>query len=152
MIEDPDTLRRLRRQPLILIALFDVLVLAVGSTAAIDLRRLQTPTGTALAWTQAALFGDCADYRRYSVPDVTDRRGPDQRCQDLRTRTQDNRAASASIALRRRDSRTTGSTATVHLQVIRKGAPNTAELHLRWVGGQWLVLLDATTCSNVGCA
>jgi len=34
-------------------------VLAVGVVAAVDLRRLQTPHGTALAWTGAAIFGDC---------------------------------------------------------------------------------------------
>jgi len=45
------------------------LTLAVGTIAAIDLRRLQTPRGTALAWTGAAVFGDCTAYLALSVPD-----------------------------------------------------------------------------------
>lgn len=148
---DAATLRRMRRQPLILIALFDVLVLAVGSTAAVDLRRLQTPTGTALAWTQAALFGDCGDYRRYSVADPTERRGPGELCRALRTSTQPNRTASAGIALRRRGSQQSGATATVRLEVTRKAEASTVELHLRRVDGHWRVLLDATTCAVVSC-
>lgn len=149
---DEATLRRMRRQPLILIALLDVLVVGVGTTAAIDLRRLQTPSGTALAWTQAALFGDCGDYRRYAVADPTDRRGPDELCQDLRARTVDNRAASASIALRRRGSHQTGRTATVQLEITRKDVPTTVELRLRRVAGRWLVILDSAACDGVGCA
>ena len=149
---DEDTLRRMRRQPLILIALVDVLVLAVGATAAVDLRRLQTPTGTALAWTQAALFGDCGDYRRYALPDPTDRRGDDERCRDLRTRTQPNRAASAGIALRRKGSEQSGSSATVRLEVTRTAGGSTVELHLRRVEGRWRVLLDPSACDAVGCA
>lgn len=87
---DEATLRRMRRQPLILVVLLDVL--AGGATVAVDLRRLQT-------------------------------------------RTEPNRAASAGIALTRRDSRQSGASATVHLRVSRRPVSSTAELYLQTVGG-----------------
>jgi len=53
-----------RRGPEVLVG---VLALGVGVVAAVDLRRLMTPTGTALAWTGAAVFGDGTAYERLSV-------------------------------------------------------------------------------------
>ena len=62
--------KRRRRGPPILLGTLLALTLAVGVTTAIDLRRLQTPGGAALAWTGATLFGDCTRYLNLSVPDV----------------------------------------------------------------------------------
>ena len=90
-----------KRQPLLLMGLVNALVLGIGVTAMVDLRRLQTPEGTALRWTQAAVFGDCDDYLSYSVGDRTrsDERSPDELCRDLRASTRQARAESARIGL-----------------------------------------------------
>src|SRR3954452_14618712 len=77
---------RMRRQPLLLIGLVGALVLGIGVVSSVDLRRLQTPQGVALRWTQAAVFGDCDDYLHFSVGsslDADDRSRADL-CRDLR--------------------------------------------------------------------
>ncbi len=146
--------RRARRQPLLLIALLDVLLVAVASTAVVDLRRLATPQGTALAWTQAAVFGDCGDYLRLSIPDptVADRRTPEQLCTDLRAATRTARTNSARIALRPVGSTVRSSTATVRIELDQAAQPRVVVLELRRSGGGWRVLRDAQTCGSVGCA
>ncbi len=79
------------------------LTLAVGTIAAIDLRRLQTPRGTALAWTGAAVFGDCMRYRELSVPEPDepqpDQRSDDELCRDLTRQTAGNRDAASEIGI-----------------------------------------------------
>ena len=63
-----------------------LLILAVGVTAAVDLRRLHTPRGAALAWTEAATFGDCRAFLALSDPDdpTAERRTDDEICRSLR--------------------------------------------------------------------
>lgn len=145
--------RRLRRQPWILIALTDVLILATAVTAAVDLRRLDTPGGVALAWTQAAVFGDCEDYRTYSVPDdpAADRRTSEQLCRDLRAATEDARAQSLTIGIVRGRVATTGDAATVELTVTRQAEPTSVLLSLERRGGTWRVLRNVEAC-RLGCA
>lgn len=141
---------RLRRQPLILVTLLNVLVLGIGVTAAVDLRRLQTPGGTALRWAQAAVFGDCDDYRAFSVPDpsVPDPRSPEQLCQDLRAATAQARNENLRIGL------TVSSTSpgVVHLVLTRKDVQTPVQLRVRRVAGQWRVVRDSLTCGSLGCA
>jgi len=146
--------RKARRQPLLLIGLINVLVLAVAATAVVDLRRLGTPQGTALAWTQAAVFGDCSDYLRLSVPAGTnaDRRTAEQLCADLRQATSTARTNSARIALRPAGSSVRGGTATVRIGLEQTARRRVVVLDLRRSGGTWRVLRDATTCGSVGCA
>lgn len=146
--------RKAKRQPLLLIGLINVLVLGVAATAVIDLRRLATPQGTALSWTQAAVFGDCGGYLRLSVPDptVAERRTPDQLCSDLRAKTGTARTNSARIALRPVGSTVRSTTATVRIEVDQAAQPHVVVLELRRTGGQWRVLRDAQTCGSVGCA
>ncbi len=58
---------RVRRgQVGLLLALITALLLA-GTTAAVDLRRLRTPEGTARAWAEATVFGDCDRHLSLSV-------------------------------------------------------------------------------------
>src|SRR4051795_7892826 len=92
---------RMRRQPLFLIGLVGVLVLGIGIVSSIDLRRLRTPQGVALRWTQAAVFGDCDDYLHFSVG--TDDRSRDELCRDLRAATADARRHNIDIGLHVRE-------------------------------------------------
>ena len=143
-----------RRQPLLLIGLTNALVLAVGATAAIDLRRLQTPEGTALAWTQAATFGVCDDYLGLSVadPSLPDRRSRDDLCDDLRTGTAEDRELSSEIGLRLGTVTETGNRAEVSLVLTRDDVDKA--LLVRLVRGEdgWRVIRDSVTCGSVGCA
>lgn len=141
---------RSQRQGALLIALVNVLLLAVAATAVVDLRRLQTPQGTALRWVEAAVFGDCGDYLSFSVVDPSrpELRSRDKLCQDLRAATAASRADPLTVGLRLKSVR--GSV--VDITLTRKGVPTDVVVHLVRAGGHWRVLLDATTCDSVGCA
>ena len=141
---------KLRRQPLILIALTAALVLATAVVASVDLRRLRTPQGVALRWTQAAVFGDCDDYLGYSTGSL-DRPRADV-CRSLRSGTADNRQSNVEIGLTVRQVVTKGSAAVVLLQIRRKDDVRTAQLDLRRVDGRWRVLRDEVSCAVVLCA
>lgn len=144
---------RLRRQPLILIALTAALVIGTGLVASVDLRRLQTPQGVALRWTQAALFGNCDDYLRYSTGPL-DRPRADV-CRSLQSATEDARRHNAEIGLRVANVTTQGATSLVVLRISRMDGASrasTARLDLRRVGGRWRVVRDATSCAVVACA
>ena len=141
---------RMRRQPLILIGLLEVLVVAVGVVASIDLRRLQTPQGVALRWTEAATFGDCDDYLHFSTG--ADDRTRDDICRVLRGMTEDARQHNLQIRLAVTSVATHGSSSVVTLDVGPTQDPRHAVLHLRKQGGRWLVVRDAGTCTVVLCA
>jgi hypothetical protein len=145
---------RVRRQTLTLLLVVNVLVLGIGLVAAVDLRRLRTPEGTALRWVQAAVFGECDDYLRYSVadPDLPDRRAEQELCQDLRQATAKARRESLTIGLEVGTVRTSGGAVTVTVLLRRAEAETTLTLHLVRDEGRWKVLRDAGTCSSVGCA
>lgn len=145
---------RMRRQPLLLIGLVGALVVGIGIVSSIDLRRLQTPQGVALRWTQAAVFGDCEDYLHFSVGPAggTEDRSRAKLCRDLRAATADARRHNIEIGLRVRATTRSGSRATVALDLTRKGDTRRAQVDLRRAGGRWVVERDATTCAGVGCA
>ena len=76
----------MQRGPQVFIGVLVVLTLGVGLVVATDLRRLKAPTGTALAWTGAATFGDCRQDDPVSVPapgTQPDVRSAVERCRDL---------------------------------------------------------------------
>lgn len=150
---EPRKRARQRRQPLILIGLVNVLVLGVAATAVIDLRRLHTPGGTALVWTQAAVFGDCGDYLSYSVPDpsISDGRTSKKLCQELRSSTAQARQESGKIGLRLEQVDARGDRATARLRLIRDGKGTSVSMQLEKRGGRWRVVRDALTCGSVGC-
>jgi hypothetical protein len=155
---EADRLRKMRRQPLILLGVLNALVLAVGTTAALDLRRLQTPRGTALAWVEAAVFGDCSVYRELSVPDrgTVERRTGTEVCKDLKAATGTARAHAGRIALLPGTALERGGTATSAVGVRRPEGDRTVtvqvEVQLRKVDGRWRVVRDAATCQALGCA
>jgi hypothetical protein len=141
---------RNRRQPVILIVIFNVLITLVGWTAVIDLRRLQTPGGTGLRWLQAAVFGDCDDYLTFSLPDPErpDRRSKQEFCQDLRAASTAAKDEQLKIGFELEQVRADR----VRLQLIRKGVARTVELHVVKHEGHWRVLRDDVTCRSAGCA
>ena len=130
-----------------------LLSLAVGIVAAVDLRRLQTPRGTALAWTGAAVFGDCEAYRRLSVNEAEDFRSEERVCQDLREETEEARENASQIGIDVLAVEQRGREATVRVQVRRPDRDDaTVELPLRRKGDGWAVVLTNDVCSAVGCA
>lgn len=145
--------RRLRRTPAVLIALIGALVLLVAITAAIDLRRLQTPRGAALAWTEAATLGECRGYLALSRPvDVlSERRTDSQLCRALRAATADARTRGAALRITPLQVRQEGRTATVGVRVRKGGASYDVQLHLVREGPHWRVLRDEVACAAVGC-
>ncbi len=144
---------KMRRQPWLLLGLVNVLIIGTGLTAAVDLRRLQTPGGAALAWTQAAVFGDCEDYLSFSLPQdgLEDRRTPVELCQDLRAATAQARAQSLTIGLTRGRVTQTGDRASVDLVVTRQAVPLSVTVSMVRDDGQWKVVRDDDAC-RIGCA
>lgn len=148
--------RSVARGPISLIGVLLALCLAVGVTAAIDLRRLQTPLGAALGWTGAAVFGDCDAYLRLSVRDpaavVPDERSDAELCRDLRARTEPARADAPRIAINAGPAIQRGDEAQVPVVVRRPEGERSVTLALRRKGDGWAVVRTAPTCLAIGCA
>lgn len=145
--------RRVRRGPETLVAVLVALCLAVGVVAAVDLRRLMTPRGTALAWTGAAVFGDCTAYQALSIPDtgVREERTIGELCSDLIRRTEQARREPTTIRIELLTVVIDDRRATARMSITRPGATATAELELVRRGDGWAVLRTADTCAAVGC-
>jgi hypothetical protein len=149
--------KRVQRGPISLIAVLLGLSLVVGFVAAVDLRRLQSPRGTALAWTGAAVFGDCTAYLELSVPDpdavVPDRRSEMELCRDLRAQTEDARGDAPRIDIAVEDEAVVeGDRAAVEVRVVRPERTRSVVLELRRKDDGWFVVRTAPTCLAVGCA
>jgi hypothetical protein len=151
---DPDLSRKARRQRVLLLLVVDALVLAIGTVAAIDLRRLATPGGTALRWVQAAVFGDCDDYLEFSVPssDPAETRSRSELCKDLNAATKDARDHQLSIGLHLGPVMKGPKEALASVTLTRDGTPTQLDVHLVRRDAHWRVLRDTVTCSSVGCA
>lgn len=145
--------KRVRRTPGVVIGITGLLVLAVGATATVDLRRLQTPRGGALAWTEAAVFGDCRAFLALSlVEDPTaERRNDDEICRDLRKASEAARANSTRIELRPRSVDRRGRGATVTIDVRGPDGTTTVSVRLVRRGGDWLVVRRAGACASSSC-
>lgn len=143
--------RKIRRTGPLALLILIILLLLVGWTTAIDMRRLNTPGGTALSWVEAATFGDCSRYRDLSVPPegVRENRTSGAVCSALRARTQSNREQQTTIVVRLISSRT--GEATVDVEQIDQPTRR-AEVNLVKRDGRWKVVLDGDTCNPVGCA
>jgi hypothetical protein len=150
---DVQAARRIRRTPGVAIGILAGLVLAVGVTAAVDLRRLQTPRGAALAWTEAATFGDCRTFLSLSRPadPLAERRTDDQICRALRAATQAARGDASRIAVTARSVQQRGRSAVVAVEVRGPDGVRTADLRLEHRGADWLVLREAGACADVTC-
>jgi hypothetical protein len=151
-VADAKRKQKMRRQPFYLIAIVNLLVIGVAATAMVDLRRLRTPGGVALRWTQSAVFGDCDDYLSYSVAVDPEPRGRAELCKDLRSLTEPARRNNLQIGLALGGVRTSGDTANVTVTLTRKEIPTVLRLRLERRGGDWKVLRDNATCGSVGCA
>ena len=150
---EPQRLRSIARGPVGLIAVLIVLSLAVGVVAAVDLRRLQTPRGTALAWIGAAVFGDCTAYQRLSVPPAGAGvvRPEQEVCLDLRRGTQEARERSSEIGIEVLAVDEGVDDARVELRLTRADVVDELELQLRPGGDGWLVVRTYELCLQVGC-
>lgn len=146
-------LRTIARGPVGLIGVLVVLCLAVGVVAAIDLRNLQTPRGTALAWTSAVVFGDCTAYERLSVPPdgAGDVRSDEEVCADLRRSTQEARDGSSAIGVEVLAVDERAEDARVDVRVTRPEGEEELELQLRPGGDGWVVVRSYEVCLQVGC-
>jgi len=150
---DVHAARRIRRTPGVVIGILALLVLAVGVTAAVDLRRLQTPRGAALAWTEAATFGDCGGFLALSVPSdaTSERRNDDEICRALRSSTAEARTNATRIALQARSVQQRGRRASVSIDVRGPGGVRLVTLQLVRRGSHWLVLREPGACGAVSC-
>jgi hypothetical protein len=144
---EPQRARSIARGPIGLIGVCVVLALAVGTVAAIDIRRLQTPRGAALGWTSAAVFGDCESYRRLSFGDVDD-----QTCRDLLDSTEEARQDSSQYGIDVVSVEQRGREATVEVEVRTPDSTRRVDLPLRRKGDGWAVELTDEVCDEVGCA
>ncbi|MCU1589148.1 MAG: hypothetical protein JWP11_404 [Frankiales bacterium] len=150
---DASAARRIRRTPAVVIGILGLLIIAVGFTAAVDLRRLHTPRGAALAWTEAATFGECRPFLRLSRPDdpTAERRTDDEICRSLRAATARARTDASRIALQARSVRQDGASALVDVEVRRPEGAQIVTLHLVRRGADWLVVRSAGACGDVSC-
>jgi xanthosine utilization system XapX-like protein len=150
---DAQAARRIRRTPAVLIAITGVLVVLVGITAVIDLRRLHTPRGAAIAWVEAATFGDCPAYLSLSRPAANGdaQRTDDEVCVALRSATAGARTNATRISLRPRSVEQHGRAADVIVEVRRPSGSTLVHAHLVADGDRWLVVLDQTVCAEAGC-
>jgi hypothetical protein len=150
---DVQAARRVRRTPAVVIGITALLVLAVAVTAAVDLRRLQTPRGAALAWAEAATFGDCRGFLALSVVDEPNNEGrtDDDICRALRRSTQQARSDSTRMTLTARSAVQAGRRAVVTVDV--RGPEGVREVALSLVrrGSDWLVIRSAGACGDVAC-
>ena len=146
--------KRIRRTPGVVIGITAGLIIAVGLTASTDLRRLQSPRGASLAWTEAAVFGECRAYVALSRPvdATTESRSEKALCRDLRRATEDARARSTQIRVSTGAVERSGDRARVAVTVARPEGTAQVRLSLVRDGDDWLVLRDAETCAAVGCA
>jgi hypothetical protein len=147
--------RRVRRGPETLIAVLVVMSLAVGIVAAIDLRRLNTPRGTALAWTGAAVFGDCTAYDELSIPSpaaIPPVPTGQERCLALRRATESDRANASSIGIDLVGVTTVSEDrAVAEVEIRRPEGIVRAPLQLRRQGDGWGVVVTQELCAQLGC-
>jgi hypothetical protein len=150
---DVQAAQRMRRTPGVVIAILLLLTLAVGVTAAVDLRRLHTPSGAALAWTEAATFGNCHAFLALSRPEdpTAERRTDAEICRSLRASTAKARNEVTRIALTPKSVEQRGGSAVAVIEV--RGPQGTLEVRLDLVrdGDEWLVVRHSGSCDDVSC-
>lgn len=150
---DVHAARRIRRTPSVVIGILGLLVLAVGIISAVDLGRLQTPRGAALAWTEAATFGDCHAFLSLSrTTDPAADGSTDEICRALRASTARARSEANRIRLTAKSVERHARDAVVTVQVTGPDGARTLPLHLVERGDRWLVLRQPGACDDLACA
>ena len=134
------------RGPTSLVAVCLGVALVVGITAAVDLRRLQSPRGTSMAWVSAAVFGDCTAYRELSSTELDD-----AQCLELRERTEEQREDPQDVDIAVLEAADEGDRARSVVQVVIDEREERVELALRKRGGDWLVQTDGPVCEVLYC-
>lgn len=147
---DVQSARRIRRTPGVVLAILALLTLAVGVTAAVDLRRLQTPRGAALAWTEAATFGNCRAFLALSRPaDPTgERRTDDEICRALRASSAQARSDVTRIRITPRSVDQRGPRAVAVIEVRGPDGSRRLRLDLVRRGDDWLVVRSDAACGS----
>lgn len=146
------TAATVRRGPVSLVAVCLGVALVVGVVAAVDLRRLQTPEGTALAFTGAAVFGDCTAYRELSRRPGDGGDDDAERCRTLREQTEDARERAGAVEIELVRVSQDGDAADATVQVRRPDEPaREVPLELQRDGGRWRVQLTRETCAVLAC-
>jgi hypothetical protein len=135
-----------RRGPVSLVAVCLGVALVVGVTAAVDLRRLRTPEGSAVAFAGAAVFGDCTAYRDLAAGGLDD-----DQCRALRDATEDARERPGDVEVRLASVETAGSAATAVVDVVRQDRDRRVVLALVRRGDRWAVQPDAGACAVLFC-
>lgn len=135
-----------RRGPTSLIAVCLGVALVVGITAAVDLRRLQSPRGTSVSWAFAAVLGDCTAYRELSAAGLDD-----AQCLELRERTEEARDDADEVSVTVVEVAEADDRARSVLRLRTGDRQQRVELDLRRQGGDWLVEPDAAACEVVYC-
>ena len=135
-----------RRGPTSLIAVCLGVALVVGITAAVDLRRLQSPRGTSLAWVSAAVFGDCIAYRELASTELDD-----ADCLALRERTEDARDDPDEVVVEVVEVAEEDDRARSVVRVRTGDREERAEIALRRRGGDWIVQPGDDVCQVVYC-
>lgn len=140
-----------RRGPISLVAVGLGVALVGGVVAAVDLRRLQTAEGTAMAWTGAAVFGECTTFRRLSV--LPDDRDDDADCRELLRRSEAARARPGDVEVEVLAAWDAQERAGAEVRVrLPDGRDERVPLSMvRRDGGGWAVQLTDETCDLVPC-
>lgn len=150
---EPQRKRSIARGPIGLIAVLILLALAVGVVAAVDLRRLQTPRGAALAFTTAVVFGDCTAYQRQSVPPpgAGEVRSDEEVCADLLRETAPAREAPTEYGVELLEVQEQGDAASAVVEVRRPDETARLDLELVRQGDGWAVVRSYELCLEIGC-
>lgn len=136
--------RRLRRNGVFLVAVLDLLVVAVGLSAVYDLRRLASPAGAAQAWVEAAAGGDCDRFLALLTPAALTQALTDARAHDPTAISPGAARADACRSVRRPGLAVTGARLlqrggdAARVEVGVRGRPAVVVAVSRQ-GGRWLV-------------
>lgn len=123
-----------------------LLVLLVALTAAVDLRRLQTPRGAALAWTESAVFGGCRPYLSLSTAQG-ETRSDDEVCAALTARTAPARKHTEGYDLHAVSVAQTGAHATVVIEVRTPQSTSRVTEELVRQDHTWRVVRPPSACA-----
>ena len=147
------TARQVRRTPFVVLGLTCVLTLAVGVTAVIDLRRLDSPEGAAQAWVQSVIVGDCKRYALLSQQPADETRDEDALCAAVRDGAEQRIAdGEARVRVRVPDrAEREGPIARVVVELQVDGEAVESERLLLRDTDRWRVVVDDAACDLVDC-